>query len=185
MSARSSRRCRPTPGSSGTTPGKSLNAASSKPSCAPWIRRGSYRSRRLCAHSRRVRAGCIRLLRTWSKSSPTSPILDFKPIKLYDVATLGTTGGHVKFTNVRELKAKTSEMLRTVEMGNPVLVTNHGRPTAMLVPVTEDDIEDAMLAYSPQLRKKIEAGLKDIRAGRTMPLAEYMNRRAKRKAKRA
>jgi predicted transcriptional regulator len=55
----------------------------------------------------------------------------------------------------------------------------------MLVPVTEDDIEDAMLAYSPQLRKKIEAGLKDIRAGRTMPLAEYMNRRAKRKAKKA
>ncbi len=91
----------------------------------------------------------------------------------------------MKFTNVRELKAKTSEMLRTVERGNTVLVTNHGRPTAMLVPVTEDDIEDAMLAYSPQLRKKIEAGLKDIRAGRTMPLAEYMNRRAKRKAKKA
>ena len=89
----------------------------------------------------------------------------------------------MKFTNVRELKAKTSEMLRTVEMGNTVLVTNHGRPTAMLVPVTEDDIEDAMLAYSPQLRKKIEAGLKDIRAGRTMPLAEYMNRRAKPESK--
>ena len=30
----------------------------------------------------------------------------------------------------------------------------------MLVPVTEDDIEDALLTYSPQLRKKIEAGLK-------------------------
>jgi hypothetical protein len=35
----------------------------------------------------------------------------------------------------------------------------------MLVPVTEDNIEDALLAYSPKLRKKIEAGLKDIRAG--------------------
>jgi prevent-host-death family protein len=63
----------------------------------------------------------------------------------------------VKFTNVRELKAKTSEMLRTVERGNTVLVTTHGRPTAMLVPVTEDDIEDALLAYSPKLRRKIEA----------------------------
>jgi prevent-host-death family protein len=62
----------------------------------------------------------------------------------------------VKFTNVRELKSKTSEMLRTVERGNTVLVTTHGRPTAMLVPVTEDDIEDALLAYSPKLRKKIE-----------------------------
>jgi prevent-host-death family protein len=91
----------------------------------------------------------------------------------------------VKFTNVRELKAKTSQMLRTVEKGNTVLVTTHGRPTAMLVPVTEDDIEDALLAHSPQLRKKIEEGLRDIRAGKTMPLGEYLKRRTTRKAKRS
>ena len=87
----------------------------------------------------------------------------------------------MKFTNVRELKAKTSEMLRTVAQGNTVLVTTHGRPTAMLVPVTEDDIEDALLAYSPILRKKIEDGLKDIREGRTMRLADYKTTRAKKK----
>lgn len=90
----------------------------------------------------------------------------------------------MRFTNVRELKAKTSEMLRTVEKGNTVLVTTHGRPTAMLVPVTEKDIEDALLAYSPVLRKKIQAGLKDIRAGRTIPLGDYVGRRAKREARR-
>lgn len=89
----------------------------------------------------------------------------------------------MKFTNVRELKTKTSAVLRTVEKGNPVLVTTHGRPTAMLVPVSEDDLEDALLAYSPTLRKKIEAGLKDIRAGRAMSLTDYMSRRAKAKAK--
>lgn len=88
----------------------------------------------------------------------------------------------MKFTNVRELKAKTSAVLRTVGKGNTVLVTTHGRPTAMLVPISEDDIEDAMLAYSPTLRKKIEEGLKDIRAGRTMSLADYASRRTKLKA---
>ena len=91
----------------------------------------------------------------------------------------------MKFTNVRQLKAKTSEMLRAVEEGNTVLVTSHGRPTAMLVPVTEGDIEDVLLAYSPQLRKKIEAGLRDIRAGRTIGLSEYLTRRSKKKATRA
>ncbi len=91
----------------------------------------------------------------------------------------------MKFTNVRELKAKTSEMLRTVERGNTVLVTTHGRPTAMLVPVTEDDIEDALLAYSPTLRKKIEAGLKDIRVGRTMLLSDYKATRTKKKIRTA
>jgi len=91
----------------------------------------------------------------------------------------------VKFTNVRELKSKTSEMLRTVERGNTVLVTTHGRPTAMLVPVTEDDIEDALLAYSPKLRKKIEDGLRDIRAGKTMALADYHTARFKKKTRTA
>ena len=91
----------------------------------------------------------------------------------------------MKFTNVRELKAKNSEMLRTVERGNTVLVTTHGRPTAMLVPVTEDDIKDSLLAYRPTLRKKIEEGLKDIRAGRTMALSDYKTKRSRGKVQRA
>ena len=91
----------------------------------------------------------------------------------------------MKFTNVRELKAKTSEMLRTVERGNTVLATTHGRPTAMLVPVTEDDIEDALLAYRPTLRRKIEEGLKDIRAGWTMALSDYKTKRSRGKVQRA
>ena len=91
----------------------------------------------------------------------------------------------MKFTNVRELKSKTSEMLRTVERGNTILVTTHGRPTAMLVPVTEDDIEDALLAYSPHLRKKIEEGLKDIRAGRSTLLSDYNTTRKKKKVRTA
>jgi prevent-host-death family protein len=102
------------------------------------------------------------------------------------MVTLATTKEElVKFANVRELKTKTSEMLRTVERGNTVLVTTHGRPTAMLVPVTEDDIEDALLAYSPTLRKKIQEGLKDIRAGRTMSLSAYKAKRSRKKVRRA
>lgn len=89
------------------------------------------------------------------------------------------------FANIRELKSKTSAMLRTVERGNTVLVTTHGRPTAMLVPVREEDIEDALLAYSPSLCKKIEEGLKDVRAGRTMRLSEYKSSRKKTPARKA
>ena len=91
----------------------------------------------------------------------------------------------MRFTNVRELKSKTSEMLRTVERGNTVLVTTHGRPTAMLVPVSEEDIEDALLMYSPRLRRKIEEGLRDVRAGRTMPLSSYKSTRKKKTARTA
>ena len=55
----------------------------------------------------------------------------------------------------------------------------------MLVPVTEEDIEDALLAYSPRLRKKIEEGLADVRAGRTMRLSEYKPRHKKTPARKA
>ncbi len=91
----------------------------------------------------------------------------------------------MKFTNVRELKAKTSAVLRTVKNGDTVLITTHGRPTALVVPVSEDDIEDVLLEHSPVLRQKIEAGLRDIRASRTVALSEYVRRRAKRKARSA
>ena len=55
----------------------------------------------------------------------------------------------------------------------------------MLVPVTKDDIEDALLTYSPTLRKKIEEGRNDIRAGQTMPLSEYKTTRVRKKAPKA
>ena len=51
----------------------------------------------------------------------------------------------------------------------------------MLVPVTKDDIEDALLTYSPTLCKKIEEGLKDIHSGQTMPLSDYKVMRDRRK----
>jgi hypothetical protein len=50
------------------------------------------------------------------------------------------------------------------------------------VPVTEEDIEDALLAYNPSLRKKIQEGLEDVRAGRTMRLSEYKSKRKKQQA---
>lgn len=40
-----------------------------------------------------------------------------------------------------------------------------------------------LIKHSPVLRKKIEAGLRDIRAGRTMALSDYVKQRAKRKAR--
>lgn len=53
--------------------------------------------------------------------------------KHYGVVTLATTlDDPVKFTNVRELKPKTSEMLRTVERENAALVTRAGgRPRCL------------------------------------------------------
>lgn len=91
----------------------------------------------------------------------------------------------MKFSSVRELKTKTSEILRTVKRGNTALVMTHGHPPAMAVPVTEDDTEDALWTYSSKLRKKVEDGLKDIRAGRAMTLFDYRTARLRKKTRTA
>ncbi|WP_053379174.1 hypothetical protein [Nitrospira moscoviensis] len=44
-----------------------------------------------------------------------------------------------------------------------------------------DYIEDSLLAHSPKLRKKIEEGLKDVRAGFSISLSDYKAKCTKRK----
>lgn len=83
------------------------------------------------------------------------------------------------FSSVRELKFKTSEVLRRTAKGGPVIITSHGRPKAILASIEEEDLEDVLLAYSPSLRRKIERGLEDIRKGRVTSLESYLARRPK------
>jgi prevent-host-death family protein len=74
----------------------------------------------------------------------------------------------MKFSTVRDLKAKTSALLRTVAKGQPVVVTRHGRPTAVITPLHEGELEDFLFEHSPILRKRIAEGLKDIEKGRVV-----------------
>jgi len=51
---------------------------------------------------------------------------------------------------VRELKNSLSHFIDLAQMGNEVIVTEHGKPVARLVPVSEDD---------SRLQKLIDAGI--------------------------
>jgi prevent-host-death family protein len=42
---------------------------------------------------------------------------------------------------VRELRQRASELLRRVEHGESIEITDHGRPVAVLVPVPDDPLE--------------------------------------------
>jgi prevent-host-death family protein len=64
---------------------------------------------------------------------------------------------------VRELKNRTSEILRTVrEEGTEYVITYQGRPTAVLLPLGEEDLEDYVLAHHPhfvELRERARQAL--------------------------
>ena len=61
----------------------------------------------------------------------------------------------MKFANVRELKNKTSEILRKAEKED-VVITSQGKPRAIIIAVTEEDFEDYMLEHSPAFLNALE-----------------------------
>jgi uncharacterized protein len=51
----------------------------------------------------------------------------------------------MKFKNVAELHNKTTEILKYVKQEGYVIITNHGKPEAIIRKFSEDDIEDLVI----------------------------------------
>lgn len=55
----------------------------------------------------------------------------------------------MRFANVRELKNKTSEILKLAGK-EEVVVTSRGKPTAIIKGISEEDFEDYLLENNPK-----------------------------------
>ena len=75
------------------------------------------------------------------------------------------------FVNVRELKLHTSQVLKRVGKRGWAIVLRHGKPTAALIPLTEDDIEDLVLR-SPKFLKSLKASHQEYRRKGGMAIEE-------------
>ncbi len=62
----------------------------------------------------------------------------------------------VQFVNIRELKSQLSKVIRRSKKGD-IVVTSRGKPTAILHSVSEEDLEDYLLAHSEKFQKSLEA----------------------------
>lgn len=88
------------------------------------------------------------------------------------------------FTSVRELKAKTSEVLRQVNKEDePAIITSHGKPQAILMPADEEELEDLFYQYSPKFKKMMEEAEEDIKAGKFIAWDDYIEKRRKKQKK--
>jgi prevent-host-death family protein len=83
----------------------------------------------------------------------------------------------MKVANTVELKNKTNALLRQVMKGEPVIVTFRGKPAASIIPLSEDDLEDFVLEYSPKIRRMVEEAEADRKAERVVTLGAYLARR--------
>lgn len=83
----------------------------------------------------------------------------------------------MKVANTVDLKNRTNALLRQVMHGEPVIVTFRGKPAASIIPLSEDDLEDFILEYSPRVRRMIAQAEADRKAGRVVSLAAYASRK--------
>ncbi len=65
---------------------------------------------------------------------------------------------------VVEAKAHFSEYLKASE-DELVVVTRRGRPAAVLLSLTDEELEDLILARSPKMRTLLDKAWEDIEAG--------------------
>jgi prevent-host-death family protein len=92
-------------------------------------------------------------------------------------------GGYdMKIVNTVELKNHANQLLRRVRGGQPVVVTHHGKPTAVLIPITEESIEEITFQYSPAFRRLIAEAEADVRAGRVVTWREFLEHERNAKA---
>ena len=79
----------------------------------------------------------------------------------------------MKIASVADIKAHFSAYLRAAVRG-PVVVTRSGKPVGVLLAVgDEEELERLLLAYSPKLRKILDAARQRIRTGSAVPHEDF------------
>ena len=76
----------------------------------------------------------------------------------------------MKFVNVKDLKNHTSEILRSTDKGQEIVVTSHGKPRAVIHGIKEEEMEDYVLMNYPQLKAKILKGYREYKEGKTVSI---------------
>ncbi len=81
----------------------------------------------------------------------------------------------MKFLNIRDLRLKTPAVLKALEKGEKYVITNHGKPQAVLLHLTEDEIED-LVYKQPEFMTQIEESRKEYGKKGGVSLAEARKR---------
>jgi len=80
----------------------------------------------------------------------------------------------MRIASIAEAKAHLSQFVREVEQ-EPVLITRHGKPRAMLVPVPADSdaLERFLLVFSPRFQNIVAQALRELQAEYGIPHEEF------------
>lgn len=81
----------------------------------------------------------------------------------------------MKTVGIRDLQRNVSAEVEHVEKsGRPTLVTRRGRPSAILLPIDEDALEEHILANAPDFVTSLEEAEDEFRGGETRSAQEVL-----------
>ena len=80
----------------------------------------------------------------------------------------------MKFVSISELKNSTSSIVRQVTDGRSVVVVRHGKPCAVVIRISEEDIDQLLFEESPIVKQVVQEAIEDRKAGRSVSLKEYL-----------
>ncbi len=87
----------------------------------------------------------------------------------------------IQYRTMKDLKEKTPSVLRAAQRGD-VVITLRGEPKALLRQISRDELEGMQLLESKRVRQLLAQAISDVKAGRTVPLDELLERTVTRKA---
>lgn len=82
----------------------------------------------------------------------------------------------MRFANVRELKNKTSALLKLAEK-EEVVVTSRGKPAAIIRGITEEDFEDYLLENNPKFLAALEKAREEYLNHDGISIDQYLKKR--------
>ncbi len=77
----------------------------------------------------------------------------------------------MRFAAIRDLQIKASAVVKEAQR-EPVIITVHGKPKAVLTSIQEGELEDFLFENSPSLRRRIEKGIRDVQQGKVISHAD-------------
>lgn len=83
----------------------------------------------------------------------------------------------IRYRTMKDLKEKTKAVLAELRR-SVVVITNRGKPEAILRPFSSDELLALQLLESKRVRGILEKAVEDARAGRTVTAAAVIERAA-------
>ena len=80
----------------------------------------------------------------------------------------------MRIAPLADVKAKLSAYIEESETKGPIVITRNGKAVAVLIAaVSDDDVENLVLARSPRLQRLLEKSRKSIKTGRGLSSKEF------------